>query len=558
MNRLTACVAAGGFRHQIEVLGRADAAGDSVEQLVSGVWDRLLHLLGSYAGAHDLPRVHDALRDLFRPLAGQLINTIATSVTNGANESYSSAAANVTRQLPSHTVKATVAPVFESRSTRLTESLRVPDFRQKLSYDCGAACVRSVAAYFGVNGKRSESDFIRLVGAEPETGAHPDAIRAGCEALGLTAVITEPMAVGDLDRCTRMGRPVICPIQIGEPISGMRTGHYVVVLGVDDHHVFYQDPLAGRCAMPIDEFKARWHDVEANGEIDVHLGIIVGGQRTRLQERDIPNTARGLIGIEPSGTFDLSAGIELLGDEAARDLFQSLIFPPPDESVVRAVVFQSNWVQRLATQTALGTPDAIASKVVQALATGKKVNELARDLLPVVNGVRSTARRIARDENMHAAHAMQHQAWAQLGDMVTGYQVNAVLDERTRPLHRARNGQVFYKQPKGSQLGMNECPQPPREADGSHAYNCRCFLTPVLMVADDEGNNITPPAPIDRDATAEWFDDTSERNQRIAVGVERFELAKDMLGRKPSWLDFTDQAGNMLPVDSLRYNLSRT
>lgn len=281
----------------------------------------------------------------------------------------------------------------------------------------------------------------------------------------------------------------------------------------------------------------------------------------RLVERQIPSTdPPGFIDILQQGLRDLTRpfrrrGRDRLSDEGARDLFKAMIFPPPSEDMVRAVVFQSDWVQRLTIQTQLAGPDAIASRVVQSLSAGQKINDLARELLPVVNGVRSTARRIARDETMHAAHTMQHAAWAQLGPMVVGFQIHAVLDDRTRPAHRARDGQVYYKQPTAGQKGMNECPQPPREADGTHAYNCRCFLTPALQVADAAGNNLTPTAPLDPQITGEWFADASARDQRLAVGTERYELARASLGRSPQWSDFTDAGGQILTVDSLRARL---
>lgn len=278
----------------------------------------------------------------------------------------------------------------------------------------------------------------------------------------------------------------------------------------------------------------------------------------RLTEREIP-PAR-LPGFFDLPTFtDLGqpftlAGADALSDEAARDLFRQLVFPPPDPQVVRAVVFQSDWANRLATQTRLANPDSIAARVVSNLATGGKIRDLARDLLPVVDGVRHVARRIARDETMHATHAMQGAAWAQLGEMVIGYQVNAVLDDRTRPEHRARNGQAFYKRPTGTQRGMDECPQPPREspkAGGKWAYNCRCFLTPVLRVEDKSGRNLTPPAPIDPAIAADWFANTSERNRRAAVGADRYRAVSRRLRRAPEWGDFTDDAGQLLPLASL-------
>jgi len=389
---LKARVAAKGFIAQIDALGRADAAGDRAEAIVSEAWSRLLRLIDRVARTGDVAAFRDAVGRLFGPLGVQIAKTIAQSVEQSAERAYQQAADTVTDLLPLPAVKSS----------------------------------------------------------------------------------------------------------LGE---------------------------------------------------------------SRLAEREIPRTQLpGFINIDPSGPMDVGSVLRLdnadgLTDDAARDLFRQLIFPPPDRKTIRAVVYQSDWIARLQTQTSLAGPDEIARAVVKNLADGGKVRDLARSLLPVVNGVRATARRIARDETMHATHAMQHQAWAQVGEMVVGFQVHAVLDDRTRPEHRARNGQTFYKQPTGNQRGMDECPQPPRESpkDGSKwAYGCRCFTSPLLLVNDRQGNNLTPPAQIDPKITGDWFADTTERNRKMAVGVERYQIVSRSLGRDPRWSDFTDAGGQLLPLDALR------
>jgi uncharacterized protein with gpF-like domain len=73
--------------------------------------------------------------------------------------------------------------------------------------------------------------------------------------------------------------------------------------------------------------------------------------------------------------------------------------------------------------------------------------------------------------------------------LLIGYQVHATLDQHTRPWHKQRDGTVYYKNPGPGQKGMAQMPNPPDEAADPRerppgtphtAWNCRCYLTPVL------------------------------------------------------------------------------
>ena len=164
-------------------------------------------------------------------------------------------------------------------------------------------------------------------------------------------------------------------------------------------------------------------------------------------------------------------------DEPEIDTF-ALLFPAPDAGWVDSVVYSSGWQTRIAS--ALAPASALASAIAGGMALGRTREEIVQDLLPVVQGVEHVARRIARTEGMRVAQSVQMATHAELGDLVIGYQIHALLDERTRPEHRKRNGTIYYAHPVGDQLGYDQMPDPPHEADGSLAWNCRCYLTPVL------------------------------------------------------------------------------
>jgi SPP1 gp7 family putative phage head morphogenesis protein len=105
---------------------------------------------------------------------------------------------------------------------------------------------------------------------------------------------------------------------------------------------------------------------------------------------------------------------------------------------------------------------------------------IAREILPAVQNVQASARRIARTESLRVAAAVQMEAHAGLGSLVVGYRINATLDKNTRPEHRARDGTAYYAHPQGDQLGYDQMPRPPQESDGSMAWNCRCWLSPLI------------------------------------------------------------------------------
>jgi len=149
---------------------------------------------------------------------------------------------------------------------------------------------------------------------------------------------------------------------------------------------------------------------------------------------------------------------------------------------VTRVVYASGWAKRLQHLTALTAPESLASRIAAAVQRGLTVQQIARDIRPVVQNVQTTARRVARTAGLYVAHEAEMRTYEKLEGLVVGYRVRAVLDSRTRPEHRRRDGQEFYYHPRAGQRPMSECPHPPREADGTWAFNCRCFLTPILAV----------------------------------------------------------------------------
>jgi SPP1 gp7 family putative phage head morphogenesis protein len=178
-----------------------------------------------------------------------------------------------------------------------------------------------------------------------------------------------------------------------------------------------------------------------------------------------------------------STAHEAEGDEIDPiDPIDYILRPLPRELVER-IVFGTDWARRFDQLSRLASPEALAGIVASGIANGLKHRQIAAQLRPVVQGVQSSARRIARTEGMRVAHEVQIQTWEQIPDLIIAYRIHATLDENTRPEHRARDGTVYHRQPLDGQKGFDEMPRPPMEADGKVAHNCRCFLTPIF----DEG-----------------------------------------------------------------------
>lgn len=161
--------------------------------------------------------------------------------------------------------------------------------------------------------------------------------------------------------------------------------------------------------------------------------------------------------------------------------FNSGILPTISPDLAHAILFSSGWHRRLATLTKLANPDVLASVLSSAIANGATPRQAAELIRPVVQNVQSSAIRVARHEAVRVAHEARLLAYESLGsELVIGYQVHAVRDSMTRPEHASRDGRKYYRNPKGQQRGFDLMPRPPMEADGSVAFGCRCYLTPIL------------------------------------------------------------------------------
>ncbi|PKG31694.1 C39 family peptidase, partial [Methanoregula sp.] len=151
----------------------------------------------------------------------------------------------------------------------------VPDVRQAEFYSCGASSFQAVMSYYGLNAM--ETDLRGILNTSPSHGTYPwDMVRAA-QAMGFDAEWKENLSLHDLETALHEGTPVIIDGQrFLDPDSTWDdtwdSGHYMVVIGMDDRNVYLEDPyiLGSRLRMTREEFLASWHDYES--EIPVPPG----------------------------------------------------------------------------------------------------------------------------------------------------------------------------------------------------------------------------------------------------------------------------------------------
>ncbi len=247
--------------------------------------------------------------------------------------------------------------------------------------------------------------------------------------------------------------------------------------------------------------------------------------------------------------------------------YEQLLFKPPSRAEVDAVMYApmggKTWEQRMKDSTRLAQPQTIAQIVANGVSQGMNHKEIAKIIRPAVQGVKTTANRLARTYGIYVRHEMQMKTWEQLGDLSVGYQVHGMMDQNIRPAHALRNGTTYYKNPAAGQKGLNEMPHPPLEADGSPAWNCRCRLSPVLAamphivqdpsrmaVFETAADKLIPDPAV----YSTWFKNADEHRRRIAVGTRRYSAVKELLGGKePTWEHFVNpDTGELLKVTQIQ------
>lgn len=160
------------------------------------------------------------------------------------------------------------------------ELLPVPDSRQSTNYSCGAAALRSVLGYYGI--QVDEEELMEKLATSPQEGTRPEAILRVAREYGLEAELRQGVTLDELEREVQAGRPTIVDAQAwreGEELKlpwteVWESGHYMVAIGMDKENVYFEDPSLewSMGKIPRQELMDRWHDYEngPNGERQVY------------------------------------------------------------------------------------------------------------------------------------------------------------------------------------------------------------------------------------------------------------------------------------------------
>ena len=253
-----------------------------------------------------------------------------------------------------------------------------------------------------------------------------------------------------------------------------------------------------------------------------------------------------------------------LTDQEKLEAIAKVLFPSPTQLQVKKILARKmrdgrgeslGWRERFDRLSRLIHDKKIAfNEIAQAFSEGESVRGIRQRLEPVVSGIRASAQRIARTEGMRISEQMQRRAWDGLGDMMTGAQVVAVLDENTRPEHATRNGTIYYRSPRPGQKSMAELPDLPDEP------NCRCMTVPVLTSPEELKDDpaVRESFKLNRHAGSSdpktydrWFKKADLRKRQSVVGVKRHRAVEEITGRWPEWSDFIDTEGQLISIADL-------
>ena len=161
--------------------------------------------------------------------------------------------------------------------------------RQSTEYSCGASALQAVLSYWGKDVE--EQELMQRLNTSPETGTYVGDIVRVAREFGFNAEVKENLTLPDLHAALTKGMPVIVCGQAWRSRENSdksvqedwEDDHYIVVLGMDNKYVYYQDPFAkrGNAFVSHRVFEESWHNVRGITSSDkkkqIHLGVFISG-----------------------------------------------------------------------------------------------------------------------------------------------------------------------------------------------------------------------------------------------------------------------------------------
>ena len=142
--------------------------------------------------------------------------------------------------------------------------LNVQPFQETLYAGmCGPASLKIVLAYYGI--ERTENGLAQLCAVDSQLGVSDKDIKRVAEQCGLSVIVQNDATFDDLSSWLERGVPPIVNWftrgRYDYPEDDVADGHYSVVTGLDDLHIYLQDPEIGRIRkITRDDFMRVWFD----------------------------------------------------------------------------------------------------------------------------------------------------------------------------------------------------------------------------------------------------------------------------------------------------------
>lgn len=173
-----------------------------------------------------------------------------------------------------------------------------------------------------------------------------------------------------------------------------------------------------------------------------------------------------------------------------------IIFPIDQEQMVRAIVHDTKLSENLYNKLGQDVNDLkknISSTISRGISTNDSYSNISRNIRIVGDTYSNKAYRIARTEGhritQEATHDAQMNAKDAGADIVK--QWDAALDSKTRPAHRALDGQI-KEIDEAFEYGGHKAMYPGGFGVGGLDINCRCVIIQRAKWAiDDEDDNFT-------------------------------------------------------------------
>ena len=247
---------------------------------------------------------------------------------------------------------------------------------------------------------------------------------------------------------------------------------------------------------------------------------------------------------------DLLIGNDL--QESKRTIARD-IFPGIPKNLVLEIIRNRNIPQRIMQKMSRTRMNPTA--VAQLIAIQKDPLIRSAMVTQYFQTMRNNAYMIARTAISSMMGQVARNTYSSLPKELVGFQIHAILDSRTRPAHRERDKTVYYKNPRYDNLGFDQMPNPPLEADGSTAFNCRCWLTPILNTEPTKFYDFKGRIIPDAKTFSQWFGSSTKDKQVLAIGVKRHQMASKRLkkGETLQWWHLLDpDSGMLLDLDEIK------